>query len=288
MDPAIEQFRFIWSAVGDYGVKILIALVIWFVGSTLAKVAGDGVSRVLQYQEGIDVSVSNFAARGVRWIGLIIVGVLVLNVFGINTTSIAAMLGAMTLAIGLALRETLANVAAGIMILVVRPFRTGHFIETGSNKGTVQSINLFNTELATIDNVLVIVPNNEVWKAPIRNFSAFDRRRLDFVIGVGYSSDMDKAISTIRRAIEAEPRAIMEPEPFVGVVELAASSVNLEVRVWCIAGDLVGMKFDLLKAIKERLDQAGIEIPYPHVEVIQKEAGSSRVAAGKTPPLQRH
>ena len=149
MDPALEQFQFIWAAAGEYGIKLVIALVIWFIGSTLAKVAGDGVRRVLMLQDGIDPSVANFAARAMRWLGLIIVLVLVLNVFGINTTSIAAMLGAMTLAIGLALRDTLANVAAGIMILVMRPFLTGHFVEIGDITGTVKMINLFNTEIAS-------------------------------------------------------------------------------------------------------------------------------------------
>lgn len=274
MDPALEQFQFIWSAAGDYGLKILISLLIWFIGSTVAKVAGDGISRVLRYQDSIDPSVANFASRATRWIGLIIIAVLVLGVFGVNTTSIAAVLGAMTLAIGLALRETLANVAAGVMILMVRPFLTGHYVQISDNKGIVRAINLFNTELVTVDNIQVFVPNNEVWKSAIRNYSAFDRRRMDVVIGIGYDSDTDKAIAVARRLIDADPRALQEPEPFVRVTELADSSVNLTLRVWCMSHDVHNMKFDLLKAIKEQFELAGVSIPYPHLEVIHRPAST--------------
>jgi small conductance mechanosensitive channel len=220
---------------------------------------------------------------------LIIIAVLVLNVFGINTTSIAAMLGAMTLAIGLALRETLANVAAGIMILVVRPFLTGHYIEIGENKGNVRSINLFNTELATLDNIQIFIPNNEVWKSSIRNYSAFDRRRLELVVGIDYGANLDKAMRLAKRTIEADPRAILMPEPFVGVTELASSSVDLTIRVWCLSGDFASMKVDLLKALKETFDQAGIAIPYPHLEVIHKEVPplAADVAGGLAPAGSR-
>ncbi len=271
MDPALEQFQFIWAAAGEYGFKLIVAVAIWFVGSTLAKIAGDSVRRLLVLQDGIDPSVANFAARSMRWLGLVIVLVLVLNVFGINTTSIAAMLGAMTLAIGIALRDTLSNVAAGIMILVMRPFSTGHFVEIGDITGTVKMINLFNTEIATTDNIQNMVPNKMVWESPIKNFSAYERRRLDMTIGIDYGADTDRAIEIVRRLIETDARAIMQPEPFVRVTELGDSSVNLTLRVWCLASDLHEMKFDLTKAIKERFDQAGISIPYPHMEIIHKE-----------------
>lgn len=274
MDPALEQFQFIWAAAGTYGFKLLVAVAIWFVGSTLAKVFGDSVRRLLLMQDGIDPSVANFAARSMRWLGLVIVLVLVLNVFGINTTSIAAMLGAMTLAIGLALRDTLSNVAAGIMILVMRPFSTGHFVEIGDITGTVKMINLFNTEIATTDNIQNMVPNKLVWESPIKNYSAYERRRLDMTIGIDYGADADRAIEIVRRLIETDARAIMQPEPFVRVTELGDSSVNLTLRVWCLASDLHEMKFDLTKAIKERFDQADISIPYPHMEIIHKDLPS--------------
>ena len=177
----------------------------------------------------------------------------------------------MTLAIGLALRDTLANVAAGILILANRPFLTGHYIEIGGDAGTVQTINLFHTELATLDNVQIIVPNKQIWDSSLRNYSAHERRRLDMVIGVDYGSDLDQATAIIRRLVEADPRALGEPEPFVRVTGLGQSSVDITLRVWCQATDLFDVKFDLTKQIKERFDQAGIAIPYPHIELVHKE-----------------
>ncbi len=281
MDPAAEQFQAFWLAAGDYSVKAVMALIIWFVGTTIAKVASDGVRRIIAMQDGIDISVANFAARAVRWLGLAIIAIFCLNLFGINTTSVAAMLGAMTLAIGLALRDTLANVAAGLMILIVRPFATGHFIEIGDHTGSVRSINLFHTELASVDNIQIIVPNSEIWKASIRNFSAYDRRRLDMVIGIDYGSDVDRAIRLIQHLIDLDPRALRDPQPFVRVTELAQSSVNITLRVWCRTTDHFDLKFDLTKQIKERFDQAGISIPYPHLEIIQKQPADKREAAAK-------
>jgi small conductance mechanosensitive channel len=276
MDPILEQFQAIWSASGGYATKLLFAAVIWFIGGTVAKLASDAVRRVLRMQEGVDPSVASFAARATRWLGQIIVLVAVLNVFGINTTSIAAMIGAMTLAIGLALRDTLSNVASGIMILMMRPFLTGHFVEIGDVTGTVKAINLFNTEIATPDNIQNLVPNKEVWHSSIKNYSAYERRRLDLVVGIDYGADINQAMALVRQLIEGDPRTIMEPEPFVRVTELADSSVNLTLRVWCLSSDLHSMKFDLTKIIKERFDEAGIAIPYPHMEVVQKvPAGSA-------------
>lgn len=272
MDPTLEQLNFIWSAAGDYGLKLLFAIIIWFVGTTVAKIAGDGVRRVLGLREGLDPSIANFAARATRWIGLIVVLVLVLNVFGINSSSIAAMIGAMTLAIGLALRDTLSNVAAGLMILVMRPFVTGQYVEIGDITGTVQIINLFNTEIASRDNIQILVPNQTVWKSAIRNYSAYDRRRLEMVIGIDYGANADRAVEIVRNAIKSNPHSILEPEPFVRVTALGDSAVDLTLRVWCLSGDVNTLKFDLTKMIKERFDRAGISIPYPHMEVIHREA----------------
>ncbi len=289
MDPTNGEFAFIWAAAWDWGVKCLIALAIWFIGTTIAKVVSNAVRRLLLRYDGVDPSVANFAARAVNVVGLVIIAVLVLNLFGINTTSIAAMLGAMTLAIGLALRETLANVAAGIMILVTRPFLTGHYIDIGGDAGTVRAINLFNTELASLDNVQIIVPNKQIWDSTLKNYSAHERRRLDMVIGVDYGADLDQAVALISRLIDADPRALRDPEPFVKVTELGQSAVDITLRVWCLAEDLFDMKFDLTKKIKERFDQAGISIPYPHIELVHKEpAGPSGGFSARSPGASQH
>lgn len=289
MDPTTGELAFIWEAAWEWGVKLGLAVLIWFVGTTVAKVASNGVRRVLLRQDGIDPSLANFAARAVNVLGLVIVVVFVLNLFGINTTSIAAMLGAITLAIGLALRDTLANVAAGIMILVTRPFLTGHYIQIGDDAGTVRAINLFNTELASLDNIQIIVPNKQLWESTLKNYSAHERRRLDMVIGVDYGSDLDQAVAIIRRRIDADPRALQEPEPFVKVTALGQSSVDITLRVWCQADQLFDMKFDLTKGIKERFDQAGIAIPYPHIELVHKgPPGPARGFAARSPGAPHH
>lgn len=274
MDPTLQQFQFVWQGAGEYGVNLLVSLIIWFAGTTAAKLIGNTVQGALKLRPDIDPSVGNFAARAIRWIGLIVVVVLILNVFGLNTTSIAAVMGAVTLAIGFALRDTLANVASGIMILLMRPFLTGHFVEVGEITGTVKAINVFNTEIATIDNIQNLVPNKVVWESPIKNYSAYDKRRLDLTVGVDYSTDLDQAIRLLRRLIEADPRAILQPEPFVEVTALGDSAIDLTLRVWCRAEDLFDFKFDLIKAVKEQFDQAGISIPYPHMEVVQKQPRS--------------
>ena len=278
MDPTLEQFQFIWQGAGEYGVKLLLALIIWFAGTTVAKLAGDSVQRVLRMRRDIDPSVGNFAARAIRWTGLVVIVVMVLNVFGVNTTSIAAVMGAMTLAIGFALRDTLANVASGIMILVMRPFLTGHFVEIGDITGRVKSINVFNTEIATVDNIQNLVPNKVVWESPIKNFSAYPERRLDMTIGVDYRTDLDQAIRIVRRLVEADQRALMQPEPFVKVTGLGESAIDLTVRVWCRASDLHEFRFDLTKAIKERFARESISIPYPHMEIVHKKWVGTRHA----------
>ena len=289
MNPTNGEFDFIWAGAWDWGVKALIALAIWFIGTTIAKVLSNTVRRLLLRYDGVDPSVANFAARAVNVVGLIIIAVLVLNLFGINTTRIAAMLGAMTLAIGLALRETLANVAAGIMILVTRPFLTGHYIDIGGDAGTVRAINLFNTELASLDNVQIIVPNKQIWDATLKNYSAHERRRLDMVIGVDYGTDLDQAMAIIGRLIDADARTLREPEPFIKVTELGQSSVDITLRVWCLADDLFDMKFDLTKNIKERFDQAGISIPYPHIELVHKEpSGPGGGFRARSPGAAQH
>lgn len=201
----------------SFALPAAVAGLIWFIGTTVAKVVCDAVRRILRAQEGIDPSVANFAGRALNWVFIGAIVIAILDLFNVETTGIVAVLGAATLAVGLALKDTLANFAAGVMILLFRPFGTGDFIDVSGNKGTVRNINLFRTELATVDNVQVIVPNNETWTTAVKNYSAYDRRRMDLDIGIDYASDIDRAIAVIRQVIDADPRAIHDPEPFVRV-----------------------------------------------------------------------
>ncbi len=264
MDFSADQLS---SLTMTFGARLAAAALIWFVGTTIAKVICDGVRALLTARDGLDPSVANFAARALNWLFIGAIVIAILDLFNVETTGIVAVLGAATLAVGLALKDTLANFAAGVMILLFRPFATGDFIEVSGEKGTVRNINLFRTEIATVDNVQIIIPNNDTWTTVLRNYSAYDRRRMDLVIGIDYAADMDRAVAVIREIVTSDPRALLDPEPFVKVTSLGESSVDITVRVWCQADDVWDFKFAATRNIKAALDAAGIAIPFPHMEV---------------------
>jgi small conductance mechanosensitive channel len=183
--------------------------------------------------------------------------------FGIQTASFVAVLGAAGLAVGLALQGSLANFAAGVLILVFRPFGVGDFIAGGGESGTVKKIDLFTTQLATPDNVKVIVPNSIISGGVIKNYTFPETRRIDLVIGIGYSSDIQKAFDVLMDIIKKDERILPDPVPQVAVSELADSSVNFVVRPWVKGGDYWAVRFDLMRRIKENFDANDIEIPFP-------------------------
>ncbi len=176
-------------------------------------------------------------------------------------------MGAAGLAIGLALQGTLSNVAAGVMLLLFRPFKTGDYIDGGGVAGTVKSVSLFVTELATPDNVQIVVPNADLWGTAIKNYSHHPVRRVDLLIGIGYGDDIDTAMGIIRKLAEDDERVHAEPEPFIVVGDLGDSSVNLIVRLWCDSANYWPLKFAMTKAIKEAFDREGVTIPFPQRDV---------------------
>lgn len=264
MENAVqENLDVILELLSIYGLRVVGAIVILIVGWTVAGWGRRLVLRSTAKIQTMDETVARFLASLVRY-GIIAFTVLaVLSQFGVETASFIAVLATMGLAVGLALQGTLAHVASGFMLLIFRPFKIGDFVDAGGVSGTVKDINLFTTELATGDNVQILVPNGQIWGSAIRNFSFNDKRRVDFSLGIGYEDDINKAFSAIRSVIEAESRTHKDPEPLIVVGELADSSVNLTIRIWVDAGDYWGVRFDLNKAFKERLDQEGINIPYP-------------------------
>jgi small conductance mechanosensitive channel len=187
----------------------------------------------------------------------------VLSRFGIQTTSLVALLGAAGLAIGLALQGTLSNLAAGVMLLGFRPFKIGDYVDVGGHSGSVKAITLFTTEIATSDNVQITIPNGDIWASSIKNYSYYDRRRCDIVIGVSYDTDLKKAEAALRKVIEADERALSDPAPFVKVTNLGDSSVDFTIRVWAMADGFWDMKFAMLREIKEEFDRQEIDIPFP-------------------------
>jgi len=195
---------------------------------------------------------------------LYVIGLLiVLNIFGVNTNGILAMIGAASLAIGLALKDTLSNVASGILLMFLSPFKAGDYIECGSIKGKVGGIGLFNTTFQTTDGLYVSAPNSSLWGAPIVNFSRNEVRRLDLSVGVSYDTSLDKAIGVLREIIADEPRFLTEPPAKIFVEELADNSVNISVRAWVRTGEYQSLKRKCLAVIKTTFDERGIEIPFP-------------------------
>ncbi|MDJ0858330.1 MAG: mechanosensitive ion channel [Dinoroseobacter sp.] len=252
----------LWNAV-----KALVVLIIgWIVAGRVGAIARNRINRAPH----IDKTIGNFAASMVKWVILLMVLVAVLGIFGIEATSLVAVFGAATLAIGLALQGTLADLAAGFMLIIFRPYKLGDFVDVGGTSGTVQDLNLFVTELVTPDNVQIIVPNGQAWGSIITNFSAHDTRRVDLVYGIDYGDDAEKAKAIILRIAAEDARTLSDPEPWVRVTNLGDSSVDLTARIWCQAEDYWELKFSLTQKVKEAFDAESISIPYPHSVEIQK------------------
>ncbi len=259
--------------VGAYAplvINAVKALVVLIIGWIVAGVVSGFVRRRVNSRPELDQTLGNFAASVVRWVILLIVLVAVLGIFGIQATSLVAMLGAATLAIGLALQGTLSNLAAGFMLILFRPYKIGQYVDIGGTAGTVVNLDLFTTELSTPDNVQIIVPNGQAWGSIITNYSHHDTRRVDLTFGIDYGDDADRAMRVILDQAVADPRVLDEPAPWVRVTNLGDSSVDLTARLWCAADDYWELKFDMTKKVKEAFDNAGISIPYPHAVEIQK------------------
>ena len=253
-----------------YGVDVLGAVAILIVGWIAAGWAARATEKALGKAKRVDLTLQRFFASLVRYAVMVFTILATLQQFGVQTTSFLAVLGAAGLAIGLALQGTLSNVAAGVMLLISRPFKIGDVIESGSIMGAVEMMGLFTTELKTGDGIYIVVPNSELWGKSLRNYSHNPTRRIQIVLGIDYGDDMDLAIETAQKVIAAEARALADPAPLVVVGELGESSVNLYVRVWVNTADYWGAFFDLTKALKESCDAVGITIPFPqrtvHIE----------------------
>lgn len=247
------------------------ALIVLVLGWIVARAISGFVRRRINSTPHIDPTLGNFVASLVKWVLLAIVFVAVLGIFGIEATSIVAILGAASLAIGLALQGTLSDLAAGVMLVVFRPYKLGQYVDIGGTAGTVKDLNLFTTELVTPDNVQIIVPNGQSWGSVITNFSAHDTRRVDLVFGIDYGDNADEAMQIILDIAKADERVLSDPEPWVRVTNLGDSSVDLTARIWCAAADYWDVKFETTKTVKEAFDAKGVSIPYPHSVEIHKE-----------------
>ncbi|MCC3860235.1 mechanosensitive ion channel family protein [Pseudemcibacter aquimaris] len=268
MEEFIAEYSEMLVELGTtYGLNIVFAILILIIGLWIAGRIKNLVLKACKKSSKIDDTLGAFFSSLARYVIIIFTVLAVLDRFGVETASLIAILGAASLAIGLALQGTLSNVAAGVMLLIFRPFKVGQFVDVAGHAGTVKHLGLFVTEMATGDNVKIIIPNGQIWGASIKNFSANDKRRVDLVIGIGYDDDIDKAIAEIGAIIDADARADKDPDPSIFVGELGASSVDLVVRVWTDSGNYWPLKADLTKAIKQTFDEKEISFPYPQQDV---------------------
>lgn len=250
----------------EYATALLLAIVIFYVGKlVVGRVVS--VCRRVMLSRGTDETLVNFVCSILRWVGLLFVAIAALSQLGIDTTSLVALLGAAGLAIGLSLQSSLGNFAAGVMLIIFKPFKKGDFVEAGLATGVVESISIFTTTMTTPDNKEVIVPNGAIIGNNITNYSARPTRRVDMVFGIGYDDDLHKAKTILEEIIAADTRVLAEPAPVITVGELADSSVNFLVRPWVNAADYWGVMWDTTEAVKLRFDAAGISIPFPQMQL---------------------
>jgi small conductance mechanosensitive channel len=250
----------------DFGINVVIALAIFYLGKMVISLVVRGIRKVMQRQE-VDKTLETFVCNLVRMVLLVIVIIAAIGQLGIQTTSFIAIFGAAGLAVGLALQGSLSNFAAGVLIVLFRPYRVGDFIEAAGISGVVEQVQILTTILKTGDNKQIIVPNGQIMDSIITNYSANDKRRVDMVVGVSYDDDLDKVRSTIEELIAAEERVLEEPACTIAVSALADSSVNFVVRPWVKTADYWGVMFDLTEAIKKRFDKEGISFPFPQQDV---------------------
>lgn len=262
-----------------YGVKLLSALAIFIIGKWVSKKIVALVKKAMEKGK-VDDTLISFGGNVIYALMLTFVVIAALSQVGIETTSMAAAIAAAGLAIGLALQGSLSNLAAGVMIILFRPFKIGDYIEAAGTSGTVEDISIFTTTLKTPDNKEVIVPNGGITSGNITNYSAKDTRRIDLVIGVGYDDDLKKVRKTLEKVLKAEKRLLAEPEPTIAVSELGDSSVNFVVRPWVNSSEYWPTRFALIEAIKTTFDKEGITIPFPQRDVhVVDEKAAKKLAA---------
>ncbi len=252
--------------VVPYGTRVIGVLVLLFIAWIIARWISS-ITRKGMERAKIDTTLTKFASNMVRWLVLILAGLACLSVFGIQTTSFAALIGAAGLALGLAFQGTLGNMSAGVMLLVFRPFKVGDAVNIGGETGLVNEVGLFTTEIDTFDNRRFIIPNGEIFGTTIENITYHPRRRADVAVGVEYGADIDKTREVLEAAANRVPGRLEDPAPVVFLSELGGSSVDWSVRVWAPTADFGAVKQATIREVKNSLDEAGIGIPYPTMDV---------------------
>ncbi len=250
----------------EYGTALLSAIAIFVIGKWLALKISN-VSRKMMEKHRIDPTITGFLANIIYYVLIVMVVIAAIGTLGVETTSMAAVIAAAGLAIGLALQGSLSNFAAGVMIVMFRPFHKGDFVSAGGIEGSVQEINIFTTYMKTPDNRTIIVPNGKIISDNIINFTANATRRIDLVIGVGYDDNLRDVKKVLTDILESNERVLEDPAPLVAVAELGDNSVNFNVRPWVKSEDYWLVRYELMQEIKEQLDAHGFSIPFPQRDV---------------------
>ena len=275
-EAAINNFDFslagIQSFIIDKGpaiaVKVVIALVIFLIGSFIAKKVYKLIANQAENNPRIDTTLGKLAASAAKTVIMLATILSAVGFLGVKVAAIMSIFAAATLAIGLALEGSMANVAAGLLLLILRPYNVGDYVELAGQEGTVEDLNIFTTTLRTVDNVKVMIANGEVRDSTIKNLTSLGKRRVDVDFGIDYDDDMDKAIDIIKTTAAKDSRLL--EAPWAKVALLNDSSVDIQMRVWCKPEDYWDVRFDLIKDVKEAFDAGGITIPYPHCVEIDK------------------
>ena len=254
-----------------WGLNLVLAIVIFVLGKFVVGLLMSLFSKVMAKSK-YDNMLTDFVGSILRAILMLFVIVAALDQLGVDTTSLVAIVGAAGLAIGLSLQDSLKNFAAGVMLLVFKPFRTGDYVEAAGIAGSVEAIGIFTSTLTTPDNKAIIVPNGKIYGDNIINYSAKATRRVDMVFGVSYGDDLRKAKAVLHQLLGEDTRILQDPAPTVAVLELGDSSVNIAVRPWVKSADFWGVRFDFVEAVKLRFDQEGLSIPFPQMDVHVKKA----------------
>ena len=255
-----------WLNTAGIGQTIVIGLIIYFAGSAVIRVLRTIVRKTV-LKTSNDETLARFASGVAFQLMRVILVVVVLGTLGVDTTSLAAAIGGLGVALGFALKDTIGNLAAGILLILHRPFDEGDFIEAGGEMGTVEEITISSTRLSTGDNKALMIPNGMLATGVITNYSQKDIRRVDLAAGIGYEDDIDKAKGILEDIVKSHELVLEDPAPVVELNELADSSVNFVVRPWCKTGDYWRVYFDVTEQIKKRFDEAGVSIPYPQQDV---------------------
>ncbi len=261
-----EAWTLIQATSVDFGIKLITAIVIFFVGKWVVALIVKGMLKAMQSAE-VDVTLRRFIANLARMLLMLFVIIAAISALGVKTASLVALVGAAGLAVGLALQGSLSNFAAGVLIVLFRPYKVGDWIEGAGVSGSVEEVQILTTVLKTGDNKRVIIPNSQIMGSTITNYSANETRRIDLVIGVSYSDDLDKVRNELRDIVAADDRILKDPAVTIAVSELADSSVNFVLRPWVNTPDYWAVYFDLTEAVKKRFDEVGISIPFPQQDV---------------------